>query len=84
MHLENMTANTTYCYSITYNGNDLVATACSGTFTTDTETTPTTHPTTSNGNSSGILPIAMCKQKYTLFINMQHVVLENWLFDIAS
>ena len=52
VHLENLTANTTYCYSITYNGNDLVATACSGTFTTVTETTPTTQPTTSDSNSS--------------------------------
>ena len=52
VHLENLTANMTYCYSITYNGNDLVATACNGTFTTDTETTPTTQPTTSDGNPS--------------------------------
>ena len=54
VHLENLTANTTYCYSITYDGNDLVATVCSGTFTTATETTPTTQPTTSDGNYSGI------------------------------
>ena len=53
VHLENLSANTTYCYSITYNGNDTVATACNGTFTTVTETTPTTQPTTSDGNSSG-------------------------------
>ena len=52
VHLENLTANTTYCYSISYNGNDLNATACSGTFTT--ETTPTTEPTTSDGNPSGV------------------------------
>ena len=52
VHLENLTANTAYCYSITSNGNDLVATACSGTFTTATETRPTTQPTTSNGNYS--------------------------------
>ena len=52
VHLENLIANTTYCYSITSNGNDLVATACSGTFTTATETTPTTQPTTSDGNCS--------------------------------
>ena len=54
VHLENLIANTTYCYSITSNGNDLVATTCIGTFTTATETTPTTQPTTSDGNSSGI------------------------------
>ena len=54
VHLENLTPNTTYCYLITYNGNDTVATACSGTFTTDTETTPTTEPTTSDGNPSGV------------------------------
>ena len=53
VNLENLTANTTYCYSITSNGNDLVSTACSGTFTTVTETTPTTQPTTSDSNSSG-------------------------------
>ena len=52
VHLENLTANTTYCYSITYNGNNSVATVCSGTFTT--ETTPTTQPTTSDGNYSDI------------------------------
>ena len=54
VHLENLTANTTYCYSITYNGNNLDATVCSGTFTTATVTTTTTQPTTSDGNYSGI------------------------------
>ena len=54
VHLENLTSNMTYCYSITYNGNDLAATACNGTFTTDTETTPSTQPTTSDGNPSCI------------------------------
>ena len=52
VNLENLIANTTYCYSITSNGNDLVATTCIGTFTTATETTPTTQPTTSDGNCS--------------------------------
>ena len=53
--LENLTANTTYCYLFIYNGNDLAATACNGTFTTDTETTPTTQPTTSDGNRLVVL-----------------------------
>ena len=54
VHLENLIANTTYCYSVTSNGNDLVATRypCCGTFTTTTETTPTTQPTTTDGNYS--------------------------------
>ena len=54
VHLENLTANMTYCYSFIYNGNDLAATACNGTFTTDTETTPTTQPT-SDGNRLVVL-----------------------------
>ena len=70
VHLENLTANTTYCYSITYNGNDLVATDCSGSFTTVRETTTTTQPTTSDGNPSYVVLIPMCKQEKNLFISI--------------
>ena len=51
----------------------MVATTCSGTFTTATETTPTTQPTTSDGNSSGIYSYPMFKQKYTLFITIYNM-----------
>ena len=61
--LENLTANMTYCYSIIYNGNDLVATNCSGAFTTDTEMTPSTQPTTSDGIYSGIYIYVQTREK---------------------
>ena len=86
VHLENLIANTTYCYSITSNGNDLVSTTCSGMFTTATETTPTTQPTTSDGNYIVVVNVlnklCVCKkEKENLLNNIQHIILENLLLD---
>ena len=48
VHLENLTADITYCYSITYNGNSAtqVAGSCNGTFHTTADTTAHTPSTT--------------------------------------
>ena len=55
VHLVNLTADTTYCYSIASNGSSAtqVAGSCNGTFYTTADTTTKTPPTT--GTNTGYI-----------------------------
>ena len=77
VHLENLTADITYCYSITYNGNSgtQVAGSCNGIFHTTADTTAHTPSTTGSYNhifkSAWTESCMMCKEVCKLLHKQQ-------------